>query len=271
MTQKIPLLVLLIALFVLSVFQLDRWPSRPVSSEMVVALPKLVQVLFAGGDRYLAANLGGIRALVADTQNMNQDQFRILARVQEDVAWLNPAHEDNYYIASAILPWNGQLDAAQFVLHQAIDARPFDMWPSFYFAFHIYHFKQDPLTAAEWLRFGSTRTMDEHESLLLNDIASRWVRNGTDRKSAIGILTAMANAARSGGFSAHLRKHVKRLENLLLLEDAAKRFQGRYGRMPESIELLLSESLIEGGHPVDPFGARYLLKADGSATVQEYQ
>ena len=263
-------LIALVA-FLGSLPQLDRWPSNSPSTEMQVVLPRFVQIILAGGDRYLAANFGGIRALVSDTQRMDREAFHILGLVQQDVAWLNPAHEDNYYIAAGILPWNGELDAAQAILRQAIEARTFDMWPAFYYAFDLHYFKKDSVSAAQWLRLGATRTSDEHESLLLEDMASRWVRTGTDRKSAIGILGAMAKTARSAGFAAHLRKHQKRLENLLLIEDAAKEYREHHGRLPGSIELLVRESRIEGGLPVDPFGGRYLLTAQGEASVQERQ
>ncbi len=256
-------------IFLISLPQLDRRQNKVLSPEMEVALPRLVQVIMAGGDRYLAANLGSIRALVSDTQRMDQDAFRVLGLVQQDVAWLNPAHEDNFYTAAAILPWNGELDAAQYILRRAIDARPFDMWPSFYYAFNIYYFKHDSVTAAEWLRLGATRAIDEGDSLLLNDLASRWVRNSADRQTAISILSAMAKTARSGGFAAYLRKHVVRLENQLAIENAARAYKQRTGDFPTDISTLLHGELVDRSRLTDPFGATYHLDAKGVVSVQE--
>ena len=126
-------------------------PRKTVSSEIRVALPLFVQVFMFGGDRYLAANVAGIRALVVETGKMSPDEFAILGRVQEDVSWLNPGHEDNYYTAAAILPWNGQLDAAQRILVRATEARFYDYQPAFYYAFHLLHYQRDAVGASDWL------------------------------------------------------------------------------------------------------------------------
>jgi len=90
-------------------------PRPPVSPEMEVAMPRFVQVVMAAGDRFLAANLAVFRALVVSTATMSAENYRILGIVQSDAAWLNPAQEDNYYIAAAILPWAGEVAAAQYI------------------------------------------------------------------------------------------------------------------------------------------------------------
>jgi tetratricopeptide (TPR) repeat protein len=149
---RVSIMALAAMLYALSIHALDRIRHTSVVEEMQVALPRFVQVGLAGGDRYLAANINGFRALVASTERMKADNFKIQGRVQQDVAWLNPAHEDNYYIAAAILPWNGEVDAAQDVLLRAINARPTDWQPIFYYAFNLYYFKHDPVSAAQWLQ-----------------------------------------------------------------------------------------------------------------------
>ena len=97
------LLALVSALvFVATAERLKSAPRQSVSVEMQVAMPLFVQVFMAMGDRHLAANIAAIRALVVAPEKMRPEEFRILAKVQEDVSWLNPAHEDNYYIAFAL-------------------------------------------------------------------------------------------------------------------------------------------------------------------------
>ena len=147
------LLALALALcFVATAERLKTVPRQAVDLELQVALPLFVQVFMSAGDRYLAANLAAIRALVVTTDKMRPEDYRILGKIQEDASWLNPAHEDNYYIATAILPWNGELDAAQTILKRASQARQFDYQPAFYYAFHLLHFKGDAVGASAWLR-----------------------------------------------------------------------------------------------------------------------
>ncbi|MFY9327789.1 MAG: hypothetical protein WAO76_07195, partial [Georgfuchsia sp.] len=189
---RFPLLAMALAVYALAGHQLDSRPRAAQMEEMQVALPLFAQVGMAAGDRYLAANIDGFRALVAEPQHMQAENFRVLGQVQRDVAWLNPAHEDNYYIAAAILPWNGQLDAAQYVLRRAIDARPFDWQPIFYYAFHLYHFKRDPVAAAEWLLKAASRAADQNDRYMLQILAARWFEKGYDPKVAIGVVEGMA-------------------------------------------------------------------------------
>jgi len=70
--------------------------TRP-RAEIEVVLPVFVQVALAGGDRYLAASWSSVRALVTETVRMAADEYRVLALVQRDVSWLNPAHEDKLH------------------------------------------------------------------------------------------------------------------------------------------------------------------------------
>jgi hypothetical protein len=127
---KMGLVALLAAtLFVATAQRLKSVPRQIVLVEMQVVLPLFVQVFMAAGDRHLAANIAAIRALVVNTFKMQGEEFAILAKLQEDVSWLNPGHEDNYYTATAILPWQGELEATQRILARATKARFYDYQP----------------------------------------------------------------------------------------------------------------------------------------------
>lgn len=242
--------------------------SRPsILVEMQVALPRAIQVLMSGGDRYLAANLAGFRALVVSTESMTRDNYRILARVQMDGAWLNPAHEDNYYIATAILPWQGEVDATQYVLQRAAVARPFDWQPAFYYAFNELTFHKSPVVAAEWLRRSADSAPDELQKLQLLQLAARWVTRADDPKLAIALHRAMAKETRHKGFAVFLEKRARRLEWLEAITNAASEFRSRTGHSAGSIGELVREGLLERA-PVDPFGAEFDLSPEGRAIVR---
>lgn len=237
-------------------------PRPAVAVEMLVALPRFVQVLMAAGDRYLAANLAGFRALVASTENMGPENYRIQGIVQSDAAWLNPAHEDNYYIASAILPWNGEVAAAQNVLRAATAARPFDWQPPFYLGFNTLHFEKKPAEAADWLRTAAQHTGDELMRIEFQQIAAQWVAKGEDLELAIRMHRAMAHETQHKAFAAFLEKRAVRLENLLLLERAIERYHSQLGAAPTNLRQLVSAGMIKD-LPVDPFGMSYAIDATG--------
>jgi hypothetical protein len=232
------------------------------SAEIEVALPLFVQVIMTGGDRFLAANLGSIRALITESAKMQPDEYKILAKVQADASWLNPAHEDNYYVAAAILPWSGQVDAAQTVLRRASLARPFDYQPAFYYAFHQVHFKGDATGASQWLNNAAAKLPDGDVRLTMQNFAARWLDKADDLGLAIAVVESMAKQAKRKDFRDYLLQRADRLRGLLSLRRAASAFQLKAGRPVQSLEQLVAAGLIVE-IPVDPFGVGYALDSKG--------
>lgn len=256
------ILIVSVTLFLLAVNELRPHVRKQVASEIEVALPLFVQVFMAGGDRFLAANLGNVRALIADTARMQPDQYKVLAKVQVDASWLNPAHEDNYFIAAAILPWNGQVDPAQTILQRASIARPFDYQPSFLYAFNLLQFKGDAAAASAWLRNAAAKLPDDDERLLMENFAARWLDRTEDLEVAAAVVESMAKQAKRKDFRVYLLQRAQRLRDLLELRKAAAAFRTRTGEVPRSLGQLVSGGFIVA-LPVDPFGFGYALDAEG--------
>lgn len=242
--------------------ELRERPANRVSGEIEVALPWFVQVLMSGGDRYLAADLGTIRALVVSTAKMDAGNYRVLARVQEDASWLNPGHADNYYIATAILPWVGEVEATQHILANAIKGRPFDSLPAFYYAFNIYYFDKDPTEAARWLREAAKREESARNRFGLEVMAAQWYEKGNAPSVAISLVEAMAQDARDPAFKRFLLQRVDRLRMLESLALAADRFEQDKGRKLEHLDELVSAGYLSA-LPADPFGFGFRLDDNG--------
>jgi hypothetical protein len=251
-----------IILYGVAVFFLQSIPRSNVDIEMQVALPRFVQVVMAAGDRYLAANMAGFRVLVAVDEKMREENYEIQGKLQSDVAWLNPAHEDNYYIAAAILPWNGQLDAAQYVLSRAIDARPRDWAPIFYFAFDMYHFQHEPLGAAQWLLTAAERASDENDRIALQNAAAKWFEKGYQPAVAAQVVDGIANQSRHSGFRKYLHLRAERMRQLSRLEDYAEKYYVRIGRRISSLKELVDTGFLSE-IPVDPLGIGFGVDANG--------
>ena len=254
--------VLAIAAYSISLQRLSSLPRGAAAPELLISLPRFAQVLLAGGDRYLAANLSGFRVLIADTGRMGREDYAVQGRLQSDIAWFNPAHEDNYYIAAAILPWNGQLDAAQYVLRQASDARTFDWYPLFHYGFLFYHFRKDPATGAQWLLKGVPRVKDQQDEWALQNVAAQWIEKGYQTANAAGLVEAMASDARPGAFRNYLQVRAGRLRDLATLQSAVAMFRQRYGKDVERLDELVSSGLI-AELPKDPLGLGFGLDASG--------
>ena len=234
----------------------------PAAPELLISLPRFAQVLMAGGDRYLAANLAGFRVLVADTGRMAAADYAVQARLQRDIAWFNPLHEDNSYIAAAILPWNGQLDAAQYVLRRAAQARTFDWYPLFNYGFLFYHFHRDPATGAQLLLQAVPRASDVQDQWALQNLAAIWIERGYETGSAAGMVVAMAAESPPGTFRNYLQVRADRLRDLDRLQSAATQYRERYGKGVDRLADLVAAGLL-AELPEDPLGFGFGLDAVG--------
>lgn len=262
------LLALLLALvFIGATQQLKSAPRPSVSSEIRVALPLFTQVFMAMGDRYLAANIAAIRALVVETAKMPPDEYRILGKVQEDVSWLNPAHEDNYYIAFAILADYGEIAAAQTILARASRARFYDYQPSFFYAFNRWQYQQDPAGAASWLIAAADKLPDPDLRLTMQDIAARWMNQAEDVDLAIRVIEAMAKNAKRKDFRVYLEQRATRLKSLRSLRAAVVVFRERHGRAPTELDELVSSGIL-AALPPDPFNLGFLLTPQGQIVLR---
>lgn len=237
-------------------------PRSVPGTEMEVALPRSVQVLMVAGDRYLAANIAGFRALVASTENMTDENYRVLGIVQKDLAWLNPAHEDNYYIAAAILPWNNEVVAAQEILRRASQARPFDWTPAFYYAFNALHFQKNPAEGAKWMQIAADHAPDELDKIQLQQLAAQWVSRGEDKQLAIRMHRQLAQETNHPAFARFLERRAQRLENIALLEETIIKYERGSGRKVVRLEELV-ESGVLPSLPLDPFGVPYSIDRGG--------
>jgi hypothetical protein len=257
----------LAAVFVATSERLKSVPRQSVSVEMRVALPLFVQVFMAMGDRNLAANVAAIRALVVAPEKMRPEEFRILAKVQEDVSWLNPGHEDNYYIAFAILSQYGELDAAQTILARAGRVRFFDYQPSFFYAFNQWYYRHDPVGAAAWMREAAKKLPDPDQQLTMQNMAARWMDKAQDTELAIRVVEAMAREARRKDFRAYLELRVVRLRQLHQLRTAAATYRERFGKQLSSLQELVDSGILPA-LPQDPFGFGFGFDKQGAIVLR---
>ena len=244
---------------------LDSLP-RPKQKELLaVAVPASVQVLLAGGDRYLAANMAVFRALVVGTEQLDPRTYEILGYIQSDASRLNPAHEDNYYISQAILPWNGQIEADIFIQGEATRARPWDTLPPFFFGFDKYYFLHDPIAGAQSVRIAAERAPPGYrQSFTL--MAARWSEKGDDPRVVIEFLEAMAKNARDRDLKRNLEARIERMQRLADLRDAAVKFSENTGRQPTKLSDLLGPGLL-ARLPEDPLGQGFMLDSRGLPVV----
>jgi len=260
-------LLVTLLFFVGANWQVTHLKRDRIETEMQLALPTVVQLVVAGGDRHLAANIGAFRAVTAGVFQLKPETYKVLADVQLSAAQLNPHHEDNYYTAAAILAWNEQLDAAQEVLRLATEARTQDALPPFFHGFNRYYFYSDFTGAGNDLLLAAERAGGNNR-IALQAIANKWFSRGQNPQVAIDLLQKMREQSTNQQFSALLKRRIGRLQGLLTLQEAIPRFKQQFGRAPMKLEELVETGVLPA-LPVDPIGLGYVLDASGSAGLAQ--
>ena len=238
------------------------------NNEMKYVLPPVAQLMMSGGDHHLAANLASIRALVSNTMEMTPDQFAVQAQVQRDAALFNPRNEDNLHIAAAMLPWNGQLEAARDIIARATAARTMDPYPAFHYAFLYYYFDKDPAEGAHWLRVASDRATSEEDRLVFQEMAAAWYARSADLQSSVQYIRAMSRQSQYPAFRAYLEKRARRLEILRDLRAAARRHAESTGRMAANFDDMVNSGAL-AELPADPFKIGYRIDPQGLVRFAE--
>lgn len=230
-----------------------------VHDQLQVVVPLPLQVFSSFGDRYLAANVGTWRALMVGIQQLSKDEITALTQIQLDASWLNPGHEDDYYLATSTLPWEGKVEQAQTILERAGKARPHDIYPWFFHGMNALHFNGDSRTAVQSAQTAATHAQDENTRGTLIAMAARWAERDDDIGLTITIVEQMARDAKDPGLKHYLNQRVIRLQGLAQLREANKRYVAHYNKVPSDLEQLISSGLIRK-IPDDPLGGGYSLK-----------
>lgn len=258
--------VLLLALVAWLIFWLassalrDR-PRPDESSVLRVRLPAPVQLLYAGSDPFLAANLNVFRSMMVESSVTERETYRVQGRLQVDAALFNPRHEDNYYIAAAILPWTGYVDEAQQVLKRAAESRTWDWMPPFFYAFGAWYFQQNMLEAGRWAEVAASRS-GEVNARALRAMAAKWYERGDDPQLAKNLIVAMQQNTHDKALKQQLQWRIERLDGLMRLREAQSAYLSQQHSPPPNLESLLGYADLKQ-LPEDPLGIGYRLNAQG--------
>lgn len=263
----LPALLLTWLLFAYASAELRVSPRLDADEVLRVRLPIPVQLAYAGGDRFLAANLNVFRSLMVDSRITEGETYRVQGQLQVDASFFNPRHEDNYYVGAAILPWNGQVEAAQLVLLRAAESRGWDMWPAFYYAFNAMYFEHDMPRAGHWAEMAAER--NPANAAALRDIAAKWYERGDDPRLALGVLKAMYEQSSDENFRRLLQARMMRLEGLQALRTAADAYVAEHDTPAPSLEALQGYGGLQAV-PQDPLQLGYALSAEGKPVLVDH-
>jgi hypothetical protein len=254
--------LLLFAMFAWSVVQSEQLPHHHARDEMRVRVPIALQVGTAFGDHFLASNTDVFRAVIVGTGELDAETMHVLGAVQDDAAQMNPYHEDNYYLAAAVLPWGGEVDDTLDILDRAAISRPWDPMPPYLQGFTYQYFQGDFAKAARLVDLAADRSVGLNREYFRR-IAVRWYEQSANPNDAIGVLRILAGRSRDPAFKQFIAVRIKRVEGLMALREADVAYRGAHGGAgaKQLGDLVGYAGLHE--IPADPSGLGYQLDGRG--------
>lgn len=221
-----------------------------------VVIPAPLLVVLHGGDRFLAADLETMRLSATGMDDRGVDTG-YLVRAQREVARLNPCHEDNYYLANGLLTWGGAVEQGNEVLRAAVECRFWDEFPPFFYGINLSFFQRDNEAAARVLEIGAQRSTGNAAAMQRLAIMLR-AEQFADERLALNYLAHQRDSSTDPKLKDMLAKRVIRLQGLIDLREAQRRFEAEHG------PLTSLEQLVEAGTlaalPDDPLRLGYELR-----------
>ncbi|UTH37230.1 hypothetical protein NLY39_03455 [Pseudomonas sp. KHPS1] len=262
--------LLLAVLCFLSFLVAAHWRAQqpvkfpPDLDRVVLSAPVLLSLY--GGDRYLAADLEAIR-LASTGMDYGQVNSHYLIRAQAVVAELNPCHEDNYYLANGLLTWGGAVSEGNEVLRSAMNCRFWDGVPGFFYGVNKSFFEHDTDEAVLALNISADRWPENAAALRKLAVMLRF-EQFSDERLALGYLTQQRDTASDSKLKGMLDKRVIRLQGLVDLRSAQRRYESQHGLLSDLTQLVSSGELPV--IPEDPLRLGYELK-NGQIILKKLQ
>jgi hypothetical protein len=186
--------------------------------------------------------------------------------LHQAVAILNPCHEDNYYVANALLAWAGSVEGAIAILRGATACRFWDEVPPFFLSYNLYFFKQRLLEAKQAVFEAASRATNNRAGFLRMGIFYE-AETYPDIRSARNFLVGQRDQARDAKLKMLLDRRIGRLDGLITLQDAQAAFEKRHARRLRLPNELISSGILKS-FPEDPVRLGYIFK-DGRFELKE--
>ena len=244
-----------LAAFIFSGEKFSVLEQRRGEGDNDVAMPPAMLSLMYVGDRFLAANIEFVRVTSSGrlADNGNLDFF---SNLHSNVASLNPCHEDNYYIASAFLPWGGANEAALAILTQAAQCRFWDPWAAFMLGFNQLFFAHDVGSATRSMKDAALRAHGAEATFFSTLAVTVQASKFDDLGAALAYLRSERERAGDSSLKKSLDRRIGRLEGLAILRGAQRSYEKKYGRPLSHPQELLTSGLLTK-FPDDPLGIGY--------------
>jgi tetratricopeptide (TPR) repeat protein len=202
---------------------------------------------------------GGITDKQLTRAVSSQPDYRGMSNIIHSALRLDPYNMDGYYFAQSFLTWEvKQFGLANRLLEYGMRYRTWDWYLPFFTGFNYAYFLKDYPKAAEYYkRAGDLSGQELHISL-----SSRYMQESGQTDLAIAYLKAMISSSRNETAKKLFEIRLEAFETVRTIEKARDDYKAKYGRLPITLD-----NLVSSGHlaamPKDPYGGTFYLEPDG--------
>jgi hypothetical protein len=236
-----------------SIGHLGRLPSAGIQALSLEFKGVISDFLFLKTTTYFGMKLG----LKEDpTPREWQLMYLLLQRVTD----LDPRFWDPYVFAEMILAWHGGMTKeVNTLLMKAAKSRPEDYRPYYFIGFNYYFFNRDSASAAPYMRKAAQAPTAPQ---FIKGLAARISLYGNQTGLAIAFLADLIRQSHDPKLVKYLEIRLAALKRLYYLEYWVLEFKKKNGKMPASLNDLVTTGLIPA-IPTDPYGGQFKLLPNG--------
>ncbi len=210
-------------------------------------------LLFLKTMTFMGHNIGNNIAL-------EKEEWPLLYHTLDRITDLDGRFWDPYVFAEMMLGWQaGMFDEDNALLEKATIARPEDYRPFFYLGFNHFYFLKNPAKAAPYLREAAKRP---NAQSYIKPLAARMSLYGSQTVAGIIFLEDLLLETYDPIIKQQLETRLETLKKIHLLEKAVQEYKRTKHNLPDSLDKLVAEGIIEK-IPVDPYGGMFVVLKNG--------
>ena len=254
------LLIFFLLTFILAQFRVMDLRSNVKNGLHVsaVSMPPELLIAFAGEFKGIVANYLLLEAanFIGGNTRVNETQWDAVALLINQSSILDPYFKQTYILAQGVLPWQAnRIQEAMVILDRSKQHRNWDWRPGFFIGFNYFYFFKDYLNASQELMQASKIN---DAPVALATWASKLASKSGQTNAAIEFLKAVHDNSQDEQARKVLQDRISALKGILELEKAIDRFRIEFHREPETLEELVSSSIISA-IPHNPYGSPFTL------------
>ena len=195
-------------------------------------------------------------------QHLNKGDYEELYPLVDLVTDLDPLHGYAFQTGGIVLSTTGRLEESDRILKKGMEQGP-NWWTyPFYLAFNDYYYRGNYESASRWAGIAA-RTPGASTNIA--HLALSLEVKGGDPEAGLALVQELLKTTDDDTVRERLEEQEKlaRLQvHFARLDASVATYTARHGSPPARLESLVSDGLMSA-LPVEPFGGRYELLADG--------